>query len=99
MEKKKIIKTVVISIVVMIIIWCSMLTTDIICPIYSNKEPVFASIDTNTVQKDGGSALYNGLAYSIQTNVSVSDSGVNIENIEVKIFNIFKFTIRGHNHL
>lgn len=99
MKSKKVMKGISILIIVLVIIWVSMLTTDIICPIYSNKKPVFASVDTNTIQKDGGSALYNGFAYSIQTNVSLSDSGINIENIEVNIFNIFKFTIHGHNHL
>lgn len=97
MEKKKVIKIIIISVVILVIIWVSMLVTDIIRPIYFNKKPIFAIVDTNTIMKDGGSAQYNGCAYSIQTHVRVLGS-VTIENIEVKVFNIFKFRVHGHNH-
>lgn len=99
MRKKKTLKIIVALIVVLILVWCSILTTDIIHPVYFNKKPVFASVDASTIQKDGGSALYNGFAYSIQTNINLLSDGPNINNIEVRIFNIFKFTIHGHNRL
>ncbi len=99
MKSKKSIKVISVIVVLLIIVWISMLTTDIICPIYFNRKPVFTTIDNDTILKDGGSAQYNGIAYSIQTHVRLADGGVNIENIEVKIFNIFKFTIHGYNHL
>ncbi len=92
------IKIAIISVIVLIMMWCSILATDIICPTYFNKKPVFASVDSSTIQKDGGSALYNGFAYSIQTHIKMSyESGININYIEAKIFGIFKFTIHGHN--
>lgn len=94
---KKTIKMIIILIAALILIWCSMLVTDIICPIYFDKKPVFASVDVTTIQKDGGSALYNGIGYSIQTKVNLSvDNGTSIDYIKVKIFNIFKFTMHTH---
>lgn len=99
MKSKKSTKIILVIVALLTIAWISMLTTDIIRPIYFNKKPVFATVDTDTILKDGGFAQYNGFAYSIQTHVRLSDGDANIENIEVKIFRIFKFTIYGHNHL
>lgn len=102
MEKKKVLKIIASLVVALILIWCSMLATDIICPIYFNKKPIFASVDTNTILKDGGSALYKGMAYSIQTkiNLSVTDDDLfNVHYIKVKIFNKFYITIyRQYKH-
>lgn len=99
MKKKKIIKIGIISIVTLILIWGSMLATDTILPTYFNKKPVFASVDINSIQKDGGSALYKGLGYSIQTKVRLSVTSrelFQIYHTEVKIFNV---TIYRHNNL
>lgn len=97
MKKNKILKMFLISIVILILLWCSMFTTDIVLSTCFNRKPVFASVDTNSIQKDGGSARYKGLGYSIQTKVRLSITNrelFNIYYVEVKIVGI---TIYKHN--
>lgn len=53
------------AILVILILWGSLVTTDFYKSMYMYEKPMFAFLDKKTAADDGGSGKYRGLGYSI----------------------------------
>jgi|LGVF01.1.fsa_nt_gb hypothetical protein len=86
--KKKTVKSIIIIITILLIVLITMGVTDYRRTIHNFEKPLFARLNVDTAEKDGGSGTYNGIGYfvDIQGNFMPEDEFEGVTHARFYVF-------------